>query len=112
MQEVFDKALRISKPWFIDTLKFDVDKRRLDIYIDFEVGTKFEYIPEEEGLSSLIQSTKSKARGFNTFRNFKIVIYLITGDLGFSQINEHYKLLISGRRPIRHKKIRYLSRCS
>lgn len=43
-----------------------------------------------EGLNSLIQSAKSKARGFKTFRNFKIVIYLVTGDLDFSKINNEY----------------------
>lgn len=31
-----------------------------------------------EGLNSLIQSVKSKAREFKTFRNFKIIIYLVT----------------------------------
>jgi transposase len=46
-----------------------------------------------EGLNSLIQSAKSKARGFKTFRNFKIIIYLVTGDLDFTKVNEHYKAL-------------------
>ena len=46
-----------------------------------------------EGLNSLIQSAKSKARGFKTFRNFKIIIYLVTGDLDFAKVNEHYEAL-------------------
>ncbi|OGV17195.1 MAG: hypothetical protein A2X47_02485 [Lentisphaerae bacterium GWF2_38_69] len=51
MKELFEKALGLSKPWFIDSLKFDAENRRLDIHIDFEVGSKFEYISEEENIS-------------------------------------------------------------
>ena len=43
-----------------------------------------------EGLNSLIQAAKAKARGFRTFRYFKIVAFLITGKLDFAQINKHY----------------------
>lgn len=46
-----------------------------------------------EGLNSLIQSAKSKARGFRTFRNFKIIIYLVTGNLNFCKINQLYEPL-------------------
>lgn len=46
-----------------------------------------------EGLNSLIQSAKSKARGFKTFRNFKILIYLVTADLDFAKVNPLYKPL-------------------
>lgn len=43
-----------------------------------------------EGLNSLIQAAKAKARGFRTYRNFKIVVFLITGKLNFSQLNKYY----------------------
>ena len=43
-----------------------------------------------EGLNSLIQAAKAKARGFRTYRNFKIVAFLITGKLNFNQLNKHY----------------------
>lgn len=38
-----------------------------------------------EGLNSLIQAAKAKARGYRTFENFKAIIYLITGKLDFSK---------------------------
>ena len=38
-----------------------------------------------EGLNSLIQAAKAKARGYRTFENFRAVIYLITGKLDFSK---------------------------
>lgn len=43
-----------------------------------------------EGLNSLIQAAKAKARGFSTFRYFRIVAFLITGRLDFSRLNKHY----------------------
>lgn len=43
-----------------------------------------------EGLNSLIQAAKAKARGFSTFRYFRIVAFLITGRLDFARINKHY----------------------
>jgi len=43
-----------------------------------------------EGLNSLIQAAKSKARGFRNIRYFKIVAFLVTGKLDFSQFNKHY----------------------
>jgi len=46
-----------------------------------------------EGINSVIQSAKSKARGFKTFKNFKTIIYLLTADLDFSKVNNAYKPL-------------------
>ena len=43
-----------------------------------------------EGLNSLIQAAKAKARGFRTFRCFRIVAFLITGKLNFTQLNKHF----------------------
>jgi len=40
-----------------------------------------------EGLNSIVQAAKSKARGYKTFKNFRIVIFLLTGDLDFNTIN-------------------------
>lgn len=43
-----------------------------------------------EGLNSLIQAAKAKARGFKTFRNFRIIAFLVTGKLDFKIINPAY----------------------
>lgn len=42
-----------------------------------------------EGLNSLIQSAKAKSRGFKTFRNFRIIAFLLTGKLNFEIFNKH-----------------------
>jgi transposase len=39
-----------------------------------------------EGLNSLIQAAKAKARGYKTFMNFETIIYLLTGKLDFSRV--------------------------
>ena len=44
-----------------------------------------------EGLNSVIQATKSKARGYKTFKNYKIIIYLLTGKLDFSLVNNKFR---------------------
>ena len=36
-----------------------------------------------EGLNSIVQAAKAKARGFRTFKHLKIMIYLATGKLNF-----------------------------
>ena len=43
-----------------------------------------------EGLNSLIQAAKAKARGFRNTRYFRIIAFLVTGNLNFSQFNIHY----------------------
>lgn len=40
-----------------------------------------------EGLNSLVQSAKSKARGYRTLKNLKIIAYLVTAKLDFSKVN-------------------------
>jgi transposase len=46
-----------------------------------------------EGLNSVIQAAKSKARGYKTFKNYKIIVYLLTGKLDFSLVNARYKAI-------------------
>jgi len=43
-----------------------------------------------EGFNSLIQAAKVKARGFRNTRYFKIIAFLVTGNLDFSKFNKHY----------------------
>jgi len=44
-----------------------------------------------EGLNSVIQAAKSKARGYKTFKNYMIIVYLLTGKLDFSLVNRRFK---------------------
>jgi len=40
-----------------------------------------------EGLNSLVQAAKAKARGYRTFKNLKTIIYLLTGKLNYSKVS-------------------------
>ena len=44
-----------------------------------------------EGLNSVMQAAKSKARGYKTFKNYKIIVYLLTGKLDFALVNSRFK---------------------
>ncbi len=39
-----------------------------------------------EGLNSMVQAAKAKARGYRTFRNLKTVIYMLTGKLDYTKV--------------------------
>ncbi|WP_040336494.1 transposase, partial [Candidatus Magnetobacterium casense] len=39
-----------------------------------------------EGLNSLVQAAKAKARGYKTFKNIKTIIYMLTGKLDYTKI--------------------------
>jgi len=39
--ELFQQALHINAPWFIKSIDFNAEKKRLDIHIDFKPGSTF-----------------------------------------------------------------------
>ena len=45
-----------------------------------------------EGINSVVQAAKAKARGYRSFKNFANIIYLLKGNLNFSAVNEYYPL--------------------
>jgi transposase len=49
MEEIFSQALGIVDPWFIKSVNFDVEKKRLDINIDFKRGSTFSDSDEDLG---------------------------------------------------------------
>ena len=44
-----------------------------------------------EGINSVIQAYKAKARGYKTTKNFKTIAYMVTADLKFELINHNIK---------------------
>jgi transposase len=48
-----------------------------------------------EGINSVAQAAKAKARGYRTFKNFSNVIYLLKGKLNFSAVNKYYRYEIT-----------------
>jgi transposase len=41
-ENLFRKALNIEEPWVLESVDFDPDAKRIDLYLDFAPGTKFE----------------------------------------------------------------------
>ena len=42
-QDLFQLALNITDPWHISDVDFNVESKRLDVYIDFKKGSTFSY---------------------------------------------------------------------
>ena len=40
-EDLFSIALGLEKPWFIKAIEFKVEEKQLDLFIDFESGSKF-----------------------------------------------------------------------
>ena len=40
-KELFQMTLNVTEPWFVSDSVFDVEAKRLDIYIDFKKGSTF-----------------------------------------------------------------------
>jgi transposase len=40
-KELFLKALGLTSPWYIKEVSLDIEKERMDIYLDFQRGSKF-----------------------------------------------------------------------
>jgi hypothetical protein len=70
-------------------VKYSVFMKTAIGYQDMQVRMKPKYIPEGlydgvlEGINSLIQAAKARARGYRTKRNLITMIYLIAGKLKF-----------------------------
>ncbi len=76
LKKVFEQALGINKPWFIDNLNFDVDNQRLDIHIDFRTGAKFQYVSEEENISGEFSAYDTKEKNWRHLNFFQHECYL------------------------------------
>ena len=55
---LFNLALGLQDPWHVEDLRFSTDKKRLDIYIDFEKGSEFSCPICSEGGAKAYDSKK------------------------------------------------------
>lgn len=49
--DLFTMALHIGKPWHIVTVNLDEVLKRLDVVVDFDRGSEFEYMDEKTNTS-------------------------------------------------------------
>jgi transposase len=67
MQEaIFTAALGVESPWFVESVSFDAERRRLDIRLDFKRGSRFEL----DGVACAVHDTVAKEwRHLNFFQH-------------------------------------------
>lgn len=46
-----------------------------------------------EGINSIVQAAKARARGYKDTENYKAIAFLLAGDIDLSEINQHYNSL-------------------
>ena len=74
MTEMFQKALNINFPWFIKSIDFDIQTKRLDIYIDFERGATF--IDDAEELKQPYKAYDTRQKTWQHLNFFQYECYL------------------------------------
>jgi transposase len=68
--ELFTAAIGLQEPWYVKSLEFKVDEKRLDIQVDFRKGSKFEYETENGKEKYPVHDTRKKTwRHLNFFEH-------------------------------------------
>lgn len=66
--KIFEAALGISSPWFIAGMNFEPSQRKLNIRIDFEVGSRFA-VPGQAGEHPVHDTVTKTYRHLNFFQH-------------------------------------------
>lgn len=67
-EKIFEAALSISSPWFIAGMGFDEKSRKLNIRVDFEVGTHFA-VPGQSGDHPVHDTVSKRYRHLNFYQH-------------------------------------------
>ena len=74
--QLFETALGIGTPWFINEVTFNEDKKRLDIYIDFKKGSEFYYEDEEQSIKGDFKAYDTVKKSWRHLNFFEHETYL------------------------------------
>jgi hypothetical protein len=66
--KIFETILGISSPWFIAGMNFDPSQRKLNIRVDFEVGSRFA-VPGQTGVHPVHDTVTKTYRHLNFFQH-------------------------------------------
>jgi transposase len=75
-KELFAAALMIEKPWFIQEIKLDQENGKLEIWIDFERGSKFYYEDPELGVKGHFKAYDTTQKTWRHLNFFQYQCYL------------------------------------
>ena len=68
--KIFEAALTIQPPWYIKDVQFDVELKRLDVYIDFKKGSTFSSTKSDHTSQYKVKDTSDKTwRHLNFFEH-------------------------------------------
>ena len=67
-EKIFEAALGISSPWFIAGMNFEQSQRKLNIRVDFEVGSRFA-VPGHSGERPVHDTVTKTYRHLNLFQH-------------------------------------------
>jgi transposase len=76
LETLFASALGIIAPWKISSLSFDSEKKRLDIEVDFERGSLFEYDDDATGERSYYKAYDTVEKTWRHLNFFEHECYL------------------------------------
>lgn len=68
LTRLFEKALNIADPWYVNGVDFDAEQRALTIKIDFVAGTKFAH-PSADGFHPVHDTVQKAYRHLNFFQH-------------------------------------------
>jgi transposase len=66
--KLFEAALGIASPWYVQGIDFDAEQKQLTIQVDFEVGSRFAF-PGEPGEHPVHDTTTKRYRHLNFFQH-------------------------------------------
>jgi len=66
--QIFEAALGIASPWYINGVDFDAERKTLSIHIDFVAGSRFAY-PGVEGAHPVHDTQTKRYRHLNFFQH-------------------------------------------
>jgi transposase len=66
--KLFEMALGLQEPWYIQEVSFDAEKKLLILKVNFRKGSRFPH-PEAEGLHSVYDTEKKMLRHLNFFQH-------------------------------------------
>jgi len=69
METIFEQALGVEQPWFINETRFDVEQKRLDIWIDFKRGSCFPVAGNDEKHHPVYDTEEKTWRHLNFFQH-------------------------------------------
>ncbi len=75
-EQLFAAALMVSPPWFINEVRFDADKGRLDIYIDFERGSVFHFEDPKAKIAGDFKAYDTVLKSWRHLNFFQFECYL------------------------------------